>query len=625
MKNELNSSILLSVLLTGSLLVGRMAVVHAQQDEQSFNLDQTVVTATRTAVDKFKANSNICIITAEDIQRNHYTDLSEALRSVPGVNISQYAPAGYNDSNSVYINGSKNIVVLINGVKQNFAGGNPASLIFSMRNLDDVDHIEVLHGSASTLYGSDAKGGVINIITKKITQNKTRLKTSTGSFGKKTYAVANQGVKNSWTWDVIYQKDKNGDFEDAHGENQRSKLDADTFNFSLNNQVSKKSAIAFHYRLYKDKEKFAAPWEKLKDGSIDKHGWDIIYNLKPNNKSKNQFSISDDTYYSEIDSYLTDVQTWRIADQFDQKLGRNHLLTSGFEYTHDKILHDNGISKNTLTNRSYYLQDQWQLTPALKLTSGVRYDDNSGFGKHSTPSFNLGYLVDSKTNVYISYSDYFLTPTPSQLYNTYYGNPDIKPETGINKEIGINHRFTNSLSGSAHFFKRQSENTIGYLYSTGHYGNVGNEHSQGWDVQMQKKFNDFISSSIGFTHVHIDPTQQRTANIDGYIPESEWNIATNYTNKEFDASVNGRGIINQMGPQTADVLGNFFPQTTYWVWDLAMNYKLTSNAKVFFKVNNVFNQFYAECSNARSNWWGQKNEWWNAPGRSFMIGVQYDF
>ena len=98
-----------------------------------------------------------------------------------------------------------------------------------------------------------------------------------------------------------------------------------------------------------------------------------------------------------------------------------------------------------------------------------------------------------------------------------------------------------------------------------------------------------------------------------------------YKNRQFDASLLARGMIDRPGPQTADVLGNFFPEDSYWVFDLALNYKVAAQTKIYLKVNNLFDKFYAEHSNARRNWWGNPNEWWSAPGRSFLVGVEHSF
>ena len=159
----LSNAVLMSALMSTSVVWGTTA--FAAENTPEYFLDTMVVTATRTPVEAFKANANVSVITSKEIKERHYSDLSEALRMVPGVYIGNYAPAGYDNSNALKINGADEIVVLVDGVKINNVSNRVSAVM--LKNMDNVDRIEVLKGSASTLYGSDAKGGVINIITKK--------------------------------------------------------------------------------------------------------------------------------------------------------------------------------------------------------------------------------------------------------------------------------------------------------------------------------------------------------------------------------------------------------------------------------------------------------------------------
>ena len=150
---------------------------------KNYVLDEYVVTATKTENKIFDANANISVITKADIERMHYESLEDVLRTVTNVQFLNYGMPGYNQS-KVRINGSDNILVLMDGVRvSNSATGlqYPFSLV---DNMDNIERIEILKGSSAVLYGSDAKGGVINIITKKHTTPKTKISASSGNFGK---------------------------------------------------------------------------------------------------------------------------------------------------------------------------------------------------------------------------------------------------------------------------------------------------------------------------------------------------------------------------------------------------------------------------------------------------------
>ena len=612
------------------------AEAESTQDAVSeHSLDETVVTATRTPVQELKANANITVITGKDIEQRHYTDLTQALRDVPGVTVNQYAPAGYNNSTKFYINGSEDVVVLVDGVKQNYAGGFAASLTSAMKDLSGIDRIEVLRGSASTLYGSDAKGGVINIITKKAKNAKATVEAAYGSFGKQLYSVAYEGSENGLDWRLKYQKDKSNDFKDGHGNEVPSGLDADSVNIHLGKDLSKASYLVLNLRSYKDGDRYQALYEKQQGlrqnrGRYDHFDVDLIWNAKIDDTSKNQMVLSRSRYNYNIFTYGTwtplgasyemDVYSWKFSDQYDKRLG-DHLLTTGVDFTYDDTSIWNrgrvSIDGRSLVNRSVYLQDQWNITPALKLIGGIRYDSNSAFGSHTSPSVSLGYDITPRTHAYVAYTEYFLTPTPNQLYAPIYGNPNLKPESGDTREIGISHDFGKGLNVAAHYYWRHSKDRIGYHPVTYQNINVGDEDAHGWDLQLAKRFDSHVSARLGYTNTHVGKTEQRGVNVDGYLPTHQWNIGVDYKNRRFDASLMARAMIDRPGP-----MDNAFPETSYWVCDFGMNYKIMETTKVYLKVNNLFDKFYAEHSNVK---YGGAGQWWTAPGRSFVVGVEHSF
>ncbi|QDR79734.1 TonB-dependent receptor plug domain-containing protein [Sporomusa termitida] len=616
----------LAIVSALTLSAGCLGQGTVQAEEmKTYFFDEVVITATRTPVKEFDANANITVITSKEIERNHYANLSEALREVPGVIVNNYSLAGYYGSNGMKINGADEVVVLIDGVKVNSAGAKFSPSMFA--NLDNIDRIEVLKGSASTLYGSDAKGGVINIITQKIEGNSSKVKLEGGSYNGENYSFMHEERQGDWGWRVIAKKALLGDFKDGRGLTVPAALNADMTGVKITKDFGEKSDLTFTYDAYKADYKFQSLWDsRFKTGTTDNYNGRVIYNTRLDENTTNQFAVGinmyDDLY--QLDSgafYATKVKTMRISDQFTKNLADTHLVTTGFEFAEDKVISFNGIK---LTNRALYLQDEWKITGQWKLTGGLRYDNNSGFGSHTTPSINLGYKFSDKTNMYLGRSEYFIPPSPTHLYNTSYGNPNIKPETGHTSEVGINHRLDDTLVASAHIFKRDSKNRIGYVYPR--YTNVGDEKADGWDIQLRKQFSSAVSAFVGYTHTNVEATQQRAANVDGYIPKGAWNVGTDYSAGKLDVSLVGKGIIDRPGPQTADAVDDFFPANTYWVWDIGVNYQAGKAVKAFVKINNIFDKFYAEHSNARYYWSSTPaGQWWSAPGRNIRVGMEYTF
>ncbi len=195
-------------------------------------------------------------MTADEIAQKHYDDVSQAVRNVPGVVIANSSANGQNyNSNKLYINGSNKVVLLVDGVRMNTNGLTTGSAVTLAQrvNMNSIERIEVLKGSASTLYGSDAQGGVINIITKKADEGKinTAITTSGSSFDGEKYNLYNEGSKDGFFWTVEAQKELQGDYKDAHGNKVINHLNAEAYNVKLGKDLGNDSSLVFTYNKYK--------------------------------------------------------------------------------------------------------------------------------------------------------------------------------------------------------------------------------------------------------------------------------------------------------------------------------------------------------------------------------------
>jgi vitamin B12 transporter len=176
-----------SVLLTVTLSLIAFPVVGSAQSGSvqptPSSLNEVVVTASRIETSQAQVANSITVVSQEDLKNNQYRNVLEALRTVPGVDIVQSGPAGGNASAFLRGANSEHTLVLLDGIELN----NPASTnrSFNLANLtlDNIERIEILRGPQSTLYGSDALGGVINIITKRAESGTTAyLSSEAGSY-----------------------------------------------------------------------------------------------------------------------------------------------------------------------------------------------------------------------------------------------------------------------------------------------------------------------------------------------------------------------------------------------------------------------------------------------------------
>lgn len=634
----MNRKIMAASLAVLSLSGGAFCVEAA--DMPVYTLEGVVVTASRVPEKKIDSNADVSVVTAKEIEEKHYDDVSEAILHVPGVNIANHsASSQVGMSDQIYINGSKNVVVLVDGMRRNTNGNSLATVdIGDMVNMDSIDHIEVLKGSASTLYGSDAQGGVINIITKKAKNDgvRTTLRTSFGNESREKYSLHNEGREENVFWNVDAGKELQGKYKDGWGRRVINHLNAEHYNVKLGYDLGNDSDVVFNYEKYTSD--YIRPNEGTNDttrarGKKDNDSVSLQYKAKLNDRLTSQFSIYrnnthiNDNYTASSLWGLSDMKmrTTGISDQLTYTMDRQ-TITGGFDWYKDEIPYYKGpfdLEGPSITNTAFYLQDKIDLTDRWNVTPGIRVDHHSEFGTHTSPSLSVGYKQNEKTNYYINYKSFFAAPSLFYLYSSV-GNKDLDPEEGSTVEFGVNHRFTDSLDGTFNVFHTHAKNLIGYDSTTRRYRNLGKTNANGFSLSLNKEFSRHWNASLGYSYLHMQAKAGENINNNGALPESTLHVNVSYKADKFNASLDGRGVMNRYGSKGSPEMRNY---ANYWVWDVAANYQFTKNATLFARVNNIFDQFYTDVGSS----YGpsadptQYQDWYSAPGRNFEIGMQFTF
>ena len=635
----MNRKIMAASLAVLSLSGGAFCVEAS--DMPVYTLEGVVVTASRVPEKKIDSNADVSVVTAKEIEEKHYDDVSEAIRHVPGVTISnQGASSQVGMSNQIYINGSKNVVVLVDGMRRNTNGNSLATVdIGDMVNMDSIDHIEVLKGSASTLYGSDAQGGVINIITKKAKNDgvRTTLRTSFGNESREKYSLHNEGREENVFWNVDAGKELQGKYKDGWGRRVINHLNAEHYNVKLGYDLGNDSDVVFNYEKYTSD--YIRPNEGTNDttrarGKKDNDSVSLQYKAKLNDRLTSQFSIYrnnthiNDNYTASSLWGLSDMKmrTTGISDQLTYTMDRQ-TITGGFDWYKDEIPYYKGpfdLEGPSITNTAFYLQDKIDLTDRWNVTPGIRVDHHSEFGTHTSPSLSVGYKQNEKTNYYINYKSFFAAPSLFYLYSSV-GNKDLDPEEGSTVEFGVNHRFTDSLDGTFNVFHTHAKNLIDFDYTTSRYRNSGKTNANGFSLSLNKEFSRHWNASLGYSYLHMQAKAGENINNNGALPESTLHVNVSYKADKFNASLDGRGVMNRYGKKAYPEMRNY---ANYWVWDVAANYQFTKNATLFARVNNIFDQFYTDVGSS----YGpdaydpaRGYDWYSAPGRNFEMGLQFTF
>lgn len=630
---SMNRKILAASLAVLSLSGGAFCVEAA--DMPVYTLDGIVVTASRVPEKKIDSNADVSVVTAKEIEEKHYDDVSEAIRHVPGVMIASHGISSQTtNSDQVYINGSPNVVVLVDGMRRNTNGNDLMNAsIGELTNMASVDHIEVLKGAASTLYGSDAQGGVINIITKAAKENgvHTTLRASVGNFGKENYNFYNEGREGNLFWTVEAGKELLHQYKDGWGRKIVNHLNAGHYNVKLGYDLGNDSDLVFHYEKYTSD--YTMPNRGTNDptpsaGTKDNDSTSLQYKAKINDRLTNLFSIyrNNTSFNVPMQFWKMDMRTSGISDQLIYDLD-NQTITGGFDWYEDEIRkypQEQELAGKKVHTAAFYLQDKINITKQWNVTPGIRVDHHSQFGNRTSPSLSIGYMPNDKTNYYFNYKTFFVAPNLYRMYvwNSYtHGNRDLKPETGYTLEFGVNHKFDDTLSGTLNIFHTYAHNMIKYDSTVfpGTYENMKRANINGFNLNLNKEFSRHWSTYVGYTYMHMNAQKDENINNDGSIPESTLNVGVTYKADKFNASLDGRGIMNRYGNKQHPEMRDY---ANYWVWDVAANYQFAKGATLFARVNNIFDQFYTDVG---SSYGPDTQHWYSAPGRNFEIGMQFTF
>lgn len=636
---------------------GNAMAAEIEPEMQEFVLDAMVVTASRIPTSITEAKADISVITRKEIEEQHIEDVEEALRKVPGVQFLNYGANNMNANLSgIRINGSKDIVILVDGVRlTDFEGTGGSGYAYTalMNNMDNIESIEVLRGAAGTVYGSGAKGGVINIITRKVNETKSTIDVSKGSFGKEAYKFNTQGRNKGLYYNAYYSKILSGDIKDGDSNNWPSSSDSKNAGIKVGYEINDNHNVSVSYDESKSSyngEDFI--YENKFQGAHDTKSVTVKYDAKFDEHWSNALTYrtnSDKGYYAQLKSSGSyhkpmDIDYTFISDQVTFVDSRNTLIF-GMDYSKGK---DN-IKKvadyddegedftgdaiedfRSMENYSYYLQNDWRVLPTVTLSGGVRYDNPKGdkysqdYDSNTSYSYKISWDVSDKDILYAGRSDFYILPSMTQLYDKEYGNALLKPTKGRTTSVGYNRKFDDSNIFTLNWFKTESESYIGIVKDENgefkEWSNCGGGIDRGWNAQFMTQIDDNWSANIGWAHLYHDVDGDANYSM-GYYPKDMATFAINYEKEKFGASFSGFYFMRKVNEDYAHLKG--WPSDNYGVYNLSLNYAPDKNMNFYFKVENIFDKLWAEHTDVVHS--GKPGTWYSMPGRSFVLGMQVKF
>jgi vitamin B12 transporter len=581
----------------------------AQEDSDSaYVLDEVVVTASRTPMAMSDLMSDVTVIRGEAIRKAGAKSLTELLQNQPGIEVA--SQGGLGSQSGLFIRGANanHTLVLLDGMRINSATVGLTAL--EHIPLSQIERIEILRGPASSLYGADAIGGVVQVFTRGgMAGAGPSLEAGTGSFGTYRLAGGHTYADEANRVSVFVGKTASDGFDATKTGTWGHNPDDDGYR---NNNASLRYEHAFNADHRLEFNSFIADTRT----EIDKGPED------GDDQKQRLSSLA-------LGSHNRFLPTWQSTLQLGESRDKLHDLSDDtrFETRQRLFMWQNDLTlplgslllavertEQDVTSTTDYTVDERDINAALigyhliqgkhSLQVNLRHDDESQFGGHTTGSAAYGYRLTPDWQASLSTGTSFKTPTFNDLYwpvDPYYqGNPDLEPEEARNWELGIKWQ-RGQDSFSAHYFYNRIDNLITYVYPS--MENVHEARIEGFSMHARTVAGNWhISASLDLQSPEDADTGKllpRRAREHGSLkisrPMGNWDI---------------RAELIASGSRYDD-LANTLKLDAYTLFNLGTDYRLNKTTLISARLNNVFDEQYELAGG------------YNTPDRNFFIGLNY--
>ncbi len=426
-------------------------------------LDEVVVTPSRNVQLINEVVPSVIVIDRKTIERSYATDIADLLRWHAGLDIAR--TGGFGQQSSVFIRGtnSNHTAVLINGVKMNSATTGAAAL--EMINPAVVERIEIIKGPRSTVYGSEAIGGVINIITSNEKPiNRVAIHLSNGRYSTEEQGVDVEYGNNNISSNFSFNRIDTDGFPATTTSNTRHGHDNDTFDFNLSTTFGLTELEIGYWQTQGNTEYdgFGVDLDQDRKNNVFNVGmnfifsenWKSIFSISKTKDEirQNQFNFLGDEDFAHTDRVIYD---WKN----DITLNDNHL-TLGISKTDEdtKSLSFGTSYKEKTDLHAIYLHDQL-IKDKHSLFTSTRYTDHEDFDETITWNLEYAYAVSDRAKLLASIGTGFRAPDSNARFG-FGGNPNLREETSHTIELGVNYEFNQNTKASLRAYENKIEDLI---------------------------------------------------------------------------------------------------------------------------------------------------------------------
>ncbi len=630
------------IFLAAAVIISSIA--NAQTDSTK-NLETVVVTANKIEQKQNETGKVITVITRAVLEQNRGRSIGELLNEQVGIIIGG-ANNNYGTNQTVYVRGgsSANTLVLLDGVPLNDASGVTSEFDLNTFATDQVERIEILKGAQSTLYGSDAVVGVINFISRKTEKGvHADGQLSAGSFGTVRAGIGVRGVKNGWQYSAAYSLLKSNGFSSAEDTTGIAGFEKDEFNqqvlqFGIGyTKIKNLELRAFGKYNYNKADIDAGAYRDDKDYKYNTKnfiaGFQSRYNLKKSylmlmyNYNQYDRSYKDDSLdvagvpYASSDPFSFIYQDGKYygrshyAELFGNfKIHSRLNFVAGIDYrqnntsqTYDYVIKDLGIFSSLPLDRDTASTDQYSVYGSLlyndqkhfSLGVGGRYNHHSVYGNIYTYSFNPAYIM-GRYKIFANVSSAYRVPSLYQLFSEY-GNRNLKPESSVNYEAGIQYQ-SEKYNARLVVFKRDIKDVFAFYtdYTTyvSYYINYDKQKDHGAEFELTVKPLKSLVTSFNYTYTygHLETVNAAGKDSSFYNlyrrPKHIFNVRVAYqATEKLLVSLGARSVSAFYEPQ---YLSDALKVKGYTVLNAYGSYQLKKQIRLFADIQNITDAEYTD-------------------------------
>ena len=581
-------------------------------------LEEVVVVDSRFEIKRSQSGKNVIKISEKELKNFQGRNLSELLQTYGGINIiGSRSAAGQNLNFSIRGGRNRQVLILIDGVRVSDPSRIDNDFDLNFLNLSDVVSIEIIKGAASTLYGSSASTGVVNITTRKFTKKLTvDLGSTVGS-----HQAANTSL-NRFSYLSNFATINGVQRGFSYKFNLASRIIDGLSSVSLGEELDRFYRTNFGFQLGKKQKALVWNFTYNKDHIVSDYDnvfpvedADFVLLTKLERISfKSSYSYAKGSVHATFGFQNTDRD---FEDSFPRISRASNLTLDVFNkyIIQDKFYAIFGYAHQRSSYRGVPAVDQNDayfnlvyLSPfGLNINAGIRLNVHETYGNHQTysvnPSYSFQLANENRLKLFSSLSSAFIPPSLYQLYDSYSGNLDLKPEENTTFEFGSEWSSAKNSKASLVFFKRTENPTLVYDYTTYRYGNYVNKVTyEGFEFEYKNKI--FAAVDLRFNYTYNETTSGNLIN----LPKHAFGGVLDY---DLSALFHFNASVQHIGSRRSLSDSKLNPYTLF-------DYKLTctfldQKLTAFFIITNALDAQYVEIEN------------FSTQGRNFRIGFSFSF